>query len=166
MSYPLQLIPMFGMVVFALGVIAIRLKAAKKPTNARKILIPPLGMSTGFLMFVYPPMRIPLLWGLGAFLAGAVFFAYPLIRTSKFTISHGQIYLQRSKAFIVILLTLLVVRVALHGYVEEFVSLQQTAGLFFSLAFGMLLPWRVAMYMGYKKTLALLPGAEKMEMMK
>lgn len=158
MSHPLQLIPLAGTVVFALAVIFIRIKAAAKPVNAKKILIPPLGMSTGFFMFVYPPVRIPWEWGIAAFLAGAVLFSYPLIHTSKFIVSEGEIYLQRSKAFIFILLALLVIRMTAHGYVEEYVSLEQTAAIFFILAFGMLLPWRLAMYVRFRKAQAGLPA--------
>jgi membrane protein CcdC involved in cytochrome C biogenesis len=131
--------------------IIIRLRASKKPTNAKKILIPPLGMSTGFLMFLYPPMRIPWSWALIAFLAGALLFSYPLIRTSKFEIVDGQIYLKRSRAFIFILIGLFVLRMALHTYVEHLISVEQTGSVFFILAFGMLLPWRLAMFMQYKK---------------
>ena len=151
-------VPLVASAVFALSVIGIRLKAANRPTSERKIIIPPLGMSTGFAMFLFPFMRIPLVWGLVAFLAGAVFFSYPLIRTSRFEARDGQIYLKRSKAFIVILLVLLVIRLILHDYVEQFVSLPQTGALFFLLAFGMLVPWRVAMLIGYRKLQRTLPA--------
>ncbi|MGZ4164949.1 MAG: CcdC protein domain-containing protein [Tumebacillaceae bacterium] len=43
------------------------------------------------------------------------------------------------------------IRVGLHSYVEEFISLPQTGAVFFILAFGMLLPWRIAMYVRYDK---------------
>ncbi|MEO3947587.1 cytochrome c biogenesis protein CcdC [Gorillibacterium sp. CAU 1737] len=151
LSLPNHLLPMLLSALFALSVIFIRLKAAGRPTSARKIIIPPLGMSTGFAMFFFPFMRIPLAWGLAAFLAGAVFFAYPLIRTSKFEAIDGQIFLKRSKAFIFILLILLAVRLVLHDYVEHYVSLSQTGSLFFLLAFGMLLPWRTAMLLQYQR---------------
>ncbi|WP_058301754.1 CcdC family protein [Gorillibacterium timonense] len=146
-----HLLPLIVSALFALSVIGIRLKAAGRPTSERKIIIPPLGMSTGFAMFIFPFMRIPFTWGLLAFLAGALFFSYPLIRTSKFEAIEGHIYLKRSKAFIVILLVLLVIRLILHDYVEQYVSLGQTGALFFLLAFGMLLPWRLAMLVQYRK---------------
>jgi len=147
----LHTVPLLLSAVFALLVIGVRLKAANRPTSERKIIIPPLGMSTGFAMFLFPFMRVPLLWGIAAFLTGAAFFSYPLIRTSRFEARDGQIYLKRSKAFIAILLVLLVIRLILHDYVEQFVSLPQTGALFFLLAFGMLLPWRIAMLLGYRK---------------
>lgn len=150
-GFNLHLLPLIASALFALSVIGIRLKAAGRPTSERKIIIPPLGMSTGFAMFFFPYMRVPFTWGMSAFLAGAVFFAYPLIRTSRFEAVDGRIYLKRSKAFIVILLVLLVIRLILHDYVERYVSLGQTGALFFLLAFGMLLPWRLAMLARYRK---------------
>jgi membrane protein CcdC involved in cytochrome C biogenesis len=145
--------PIFAFIM-ALTVIFVRIKAADKPTNAKKILIPPLGMSTGFLMFLYPPVHIPWSWAIASFLVGALFLSIPLIQTSKFEIIDGQVYLKRSRAFIYILLILFVIRMSLHTYIEHFISYYQTASLFFILAFGMLLPWRIAMYIQYKKLLS------------
>ncbi|MFD0697255.1 CcdC family protein [Paenibacillus sp. GCM10027628] len=146
----LHAISLIGSLVAALMVMFVRMRASAKPVNTMKIIMPPIGMTTGFLMFVAPMMRIPVLWGIAAFMVGAVLFAYPLIRTSKFYVQDGQVYMKRSKAFIGILLILLIIRLALHGYVEEFVSIYQTGALFFILAYGMLLPWRVAMYVQFQ----------------
>src|SRR5262245_38142461 len=88
----------------AAAVITWRVRETKSPVTARKILIPPIAMSTGFFMFVAPPARVPLTWALGAFVAGALFFAYPLVRTSELTRVDGAIMLRRSKAFLWILL--------------------------------------------------------------
>ena len=63
----------------------------------------------------------------------------------------GAIYLQRAKAFVYILLGLFAVRFGAHSYVEEFVTLPQTGAIFFLLAYGMLLPWRIAMYRRFKQ---------------
>ncbi len=140
-------------VIGALAVIFIRLHAAKKPTSARKILIPPLGMATGFLMFVFPMMRIPYTYAIVAFLFGCL-FSIPLIATSKMLRQDGEVYLKRSPAFIIVLLTLLIIRLALHTYIEQYITVPQTGAIFFILAFGMLLPWRAVMYARYKKFVA------------
>jgi len=137
-------------IIFALGIIAIRLRAQNKPTNAKKILLPPLFMSTGFLMFVVPEFRVPISELLEAFLVGAVFSVF-LIWTSKFSIRDGQIYLKRSKAFIFIIIGLFILRTLMKIFLEEEIQLGQTAGLFFTLAFGMILPWRIAMFVMYKR---------------
>ena len=65
------------------AVMFLRLRASNRPITMRKIIIPPIGMSTGFLMFAVPETRIPWSWALAAFAVGAILFAYPLIRTSK-----------------------------------------------------------------------------------
>jgi len=140
-----QILSLLVSVVAGGLIIALRLRGTSKPTNLRKIIAPPLGMSTGFLMFIAPIVRVPWLWGLGAVAVGAVFFSYPLILTSHFETVDGQIYLKRSKIFIVIIIALLVVRILLHDVVEEHVTIPQTGALFFLLAFGMLVPWRIAM---------------------
>ncbi|WP_143521238.1 CcdC protein domain-containing protein, partial [Pseudomonas sp. 2995-1] len=44
-------------VMMAFFALYIRMKSMKRPANVKKILIPPIAMSTGFLMFLYPPTR-------------------------------------------------------------------------------------------------------------
>ena len=46
--YYLQIGATVGMLVMALLAIFIRMKASHRPVTIRKIIIPPLGMSTGF----------------------------------------------------------------------------------------------------------------------
>lgn len=152
-QFPIQpqfvVLPIF--ITMAVIALIIRMKSIKKPTSVKKILLPPLGMSTGFIMFLYPKTHIPISWAILAFLAGAVFLAIPLIKTSQFQIIDNDIYLKPSKAFAFLLIFFLVVRLSLHTYIEQYINLYQTAGLFFTFAFGMLLPWRIAMYFQYRK---------------
>ncbi|SDX95762.1 CcdC family protein [Paenibacillus sp. CF384] len=135
------------------AVMFLRLRASNRPTTMRKIIIPPIGMSTGFLMFVAPVTHVPWLWAITAFAVGAVLFAYPLIRTSKLERVGETIVLKRSKMFIFILLGLLIVRLLVHNVVEQAVSIPQTGALFFVLAFGMIVVWRIAMLQSYLKLL-------------
>jgi len=132
-------------------VLAWRVRETRRPVTAVNLLAPPLGMSTGFLMFLAPPARVPLSWALAAFAVGALLFSYPLIRTSRLARQGDTISLQRSPAFLWILLGLFAVRFALRSYVEQHVSIVQTGGLFFILAFGMILPWRVTLYARYRR---------------
>jgi membrane protein CcdC involved in cytochrome C biogenesis len=143
-----------GTLVGAAVVLVWRIRETRSPVTARKLIAPPLGMATGFGMFVLPEMRVPVLWGLAAFAAGVVFLSQPLIRTSELTREGGVVLMRRSKAFLWILLGLVAVRLALRAYVEQYVSTTQTAALFFLLAFGMLLPWRVVMYLRYRRLVA------------
>jgi membrane protein CcdC involved in cytochrome C biogenesis len=108
-------------------------------------------MSTGFFMFVAPQARVPVSWAMAAFGLGALLFAYPLIHSSRLIRQGDTISLQRSPAFLWIILGLFAVRFALRSYVEQYVSLVQTGGLFFVLAFGMILPWRLILYLRYRR---------------
>lgn len=134
----------------ALMVIFVRLKASSRPVTLRKIWIPPLGMSTGFAMFVVSEVRFPLWWAALAFLIGWFIFAYSLIRSTIFEVRDGHIFAQRSKSFAFILLGLLLVRTLLHEFINRYITIPQSGGLFFILAFGMILHWRFFMYKRYK----------------
>lgn len=150
----LQIGATLGMLVMALLAIFIRMKASHRPVTIRKILIPPLGMSTGFLMFVVPETHVPLLWALIALLVGWFIFSYPLIRSTRFERVDEEIFATRSRSFAFILLGLLAIRLILHEVIQRYVSIPQTGGLFFLLAFGMIVRWRVYMYKHYKEVVA------------
>jgi membrane protein CcdC involved in cytochrome C biogenesis len=157
MPSPVSLMPLFGGAA-ALGgaavILAWRVRETQRPVTARSILIPPLGMATGFSMFLSPPFRVPWTWALGAFLVGALVLSYPLTHTSRLTRRGDVIMLHRSRAFLAILVGLVVLRLALRNYVEHLISPTQTAGLFFILAFGMILRWRVGMWLEYRRLVA------------
>jgi membrane protein CcdC involved in cytochrome C biogenesis len=132
------------------AVLVWRIRETQRPVTAAKILVPPLGMTTGFCMFFAPQTRVPFAWGLAAFLAGVMFLSYPLVRTSTLTRTGDAVLLKRSRAFLVILLALVAVRLAARSWVEQYVDALQTGSLFFLLAYGMLLPWRIVMYLRYR----------------
>jgi len=132
------------------AVLVWRIRETQRPVTAAKILIPPLGMTSGFCMFLVPQTRVPVAWGLAAFLTGVVFLSYPLVRTSTLTRSGEAVLLKRSRAFLVILLGLVAVRLAARSYIEQYIDTVQTGSLFFLLAYGMLLPWRIVMYLRYR----------------
>ncbi len=132
------------------AVLVWRIRETQRPVTATKILVPPLGMTSGFCMFLAPQARVPLTWGIAAFLAGALLLSYPLVQTSALTRSGDAVLLKRSRAFLVILFALLAVRLAARSWVEQYVDAVQTGSLFFLLAYGMLLPWRLVMYRRYR----------------
>jgi membrane protein CcdC involved in cytochrome C biogenesis len=134
----------------AMVVFFLRMRAAKKPATFKKIVMPPLFMSTGFAMFFYPSMHVHVKYALLALFIGTI-LSYPLIMTSRFEIVGSDIYLKRSKAFIFILLGIMGLRLVLKSYVGTYVDVMETAGLFFILAFGMIVPWRIAMGVEYMK---------------
>lgn len=150
----MQLQTIFGSAASLVGagvIIAWRLHETRRPVNPRGIIIPPLGMSTGFAMFAAPQMRIPVWWGIVAFLVGAGIFAIPLAHTSRLEREGNAIMMRRSPAFLAILLVLVAIRFALRSYIDQFISPLETGALFFVLAFGMILRWRVGMLLEYRR---------------
>lgn len=133
------------------AILAWRVRESRRPVSLKSLIIPPLGMSTGFSMFVVPAFRIPLMWGLAAFVLGAFVFAYPLVSTPQLTVEDGLIMMRRSRWFLVVILALAAVRLGLREYISSIISVQQTAGLFFVLAFGMIVRWRTTLLMEYRR---------------
>lgn len=137
-------------VCMAFLVLFIRMKAAKKPSSVKKIVLPPIFMSTGALMFLFPEFRVSSLQIVEALSVGAIFSIF-LIKTSKFEMKDNDIYLKRSKAFVFILLGLLAIRVVMKLVLSTQIDIGELTGMFWLLAFGMIVPWRIAMYIKYKK---------------
>jgi membrane protein CcdC involved in cytochrome C biogenesis len=137
--------------VGAAAILIWRIHETTRPVTERTIVLPPLGMSTGFSMFLLPGFRVPWPWAAGAFVAGAVLLGYPLIKSSRLTRDNGRIMMQRSRAFLAILLALVAVRILLRDYVGHILPARQTAALFFILAFGMIVRWRVWMLREYRQ---------------
>ncbi|WP_272495674.1 CcdC family protein [Bacillus pinisoli] len=137
-------------IFMAILVIIIRLRAAKKPATVKKIILPPLFMSTGSLMFLFPMFQVTPLQVLEAVSVGAVFSIF-LIKTSQFEVRDNEIYLKRSKAFIFILFGLLLLRIILKFVLSSTIDVGELSGMFYLLALGMIIPWRIAMYYSFKK---------------
>ena len=125
------------------GVLAWRVREGRAVVTLKKIVIPPLGMATGFSMFFYPPCRVPFLWSLAAFAIGAGIFAYPLLLTSDLHFHNGEIRMKRSSAFFAVIIVRVLVRWAARDYFDHFLSLEQTGAIFYLLAFGMIPRWRL-----------------------
>jgi membrane protein CcdC involved in cytochrome C biogenesis len=139
-----------GAAFMAIGVLFVRLKAAKKPTSLKKIVLPPIFMTSGAMMYLFPKFWLTPMEILEAVVVG-MFFSIFLIKTSKFEIQGNDIYLKRSKAFVFILIGLLIIRIAMKSFLSSTIDLGQLSGMFFLLAYSMIVPWRVAMYMDYKR---------------
>lgn len=138
----------FAATCMAVAMIFVRLRAAKKPASVKKIILPPFFMSTGALMFLFPMFRVQWSQVFEAVLIGVI-FSFFLIRTSKFEVREGDIYLKPSKAFVFILFGLLIFRVIFKLVIGQHISFGETSGMFFLLAFGMIVTWRIAMLKQY-----------------
>jgi membrane protein CcdC involved in cytochrome C biogenesis len=132
------------------GVLAWRVREGRTAVTPRKIVMPPVGMATGFCMFLVPAFRVPFAWGIGAFFVGAVVFAYPLLLTSDLHLQNGVIMMKRSSAFFAVIIVLAVVRYLARDYFDRFLTLEQTGAIFYLLAFGMILRWRAKLFFAYR----------------
>jgi membrane protein CcdC involved in cytochrome C biogenesis len=139
-----------ALVLGGLAVLAWRIRETRVPVTTRTLLLPPLGMSTGFSMFLVPSVRIPLSWAAASFMAGWLVLSLPLVRSSSLERRGEEVLMRRSNVFFVILLGLLALRLALHHYVGRLISPPQTAGVLFVLAFGMIARWRGTLYNDFR----------------
>lgn len=137
---------------FLMGVVVIivRMKAQNFPVNEKKIILPPFFMATGALMYVVPYFRLSGMEMLECLILG-VLFSTVLIWTSRFEVKGSEIYMKRSKAFPVILISLLLIRTLIKIFISNRIDPGELAGMFFLLAFCMIVPWRLAMLYKYKK---------------
>lgn len=149
--------PIPSILASAFGLITVtmwRLREARTAVSLKKIVIPPLGMATGFSMFFMPAFRIPWAWAALAFLTGAVALAWPLLLTTRLERQGSAVMMKRSSAFLLVILVLAVIRFAARGYFDTILSPEQTAGIFFILAFGMIVIWRAKMLMDFRRLTA------------
>lgn len=137
-------------IFMGLFVMFVRIRSQKKPVTAKKILIPPIAMSSGALMFIFEEFRVTPLQILEAVVVGII-FSTVLIATSKFEVRQDEIYMKRSKAFFFILGGLLIIRVFMKVILSNSFNIGELGGMFWILAFSMLWPWRIAMFIQYKK---------------
>jgi len=143
-----------GSLVGLAAVLVWRIREGRTAVSTKKIVIPPLGMATGFSMFIVPVFRIPWTWGIAAFLIGAIVLAYPLLKTSRLVEQGNDIMMQRSPAFFSVILVLAAVRILARGYFDTVLTVEQSGALFFVLAFGMIVHWRLNMLREYRRLMA------------
>ena len=146
--------PVSSILASAAGLVAVtmwRLREARTAVSLKKIVIPPLGMATGFSMFFVPAFRIPLEWAALAFVIGATALSVPLLLTTRLERRGDAVMMRRSGAFLAVILVLAVIRFVARGYFDTILSAEQTAGVFFILAFGMIVCWRVKMLVDFRR---------------
>lgn len=143
-------------IVMGSFVMVIRMRASKKPTNEKKIIIPPIAMSSGAVMFLFEQFRVSPMEILEASAVG-ILFSTILIATSKFEVKGQEIYLKRSKAFAFILIGLLIFRIVAKMILSSSIDVGELAGMFWILAFAMLVPWRIAMLIQFKRIKKTIP---------
>jgi membrane protein CcdC involved in cytochrome C biogenesis len=131
-----------------------RVRESRGAVSLKKIVIPPMGMATGFCMFFVPAFRVPVTWGFIAFVIGAVALAYPLLLTSRLIRQGDVVMMQRSNAFFAVILALAAIRLIARSYFDHLLTVEQTGALFYLLAFGMIVRWRTQMFLEYRRLTA------------
>lgn len=146
----LRIAPILG----GLGLLLWRVQETRMPVSIKSIVIPPLGMSTGFGMFFAPMMRVPWSWAVASLAFGLFVLSVPLLKSSRLEQRDGVIYMKRSRAFLWIIFGLFAIRILLHDYIGHLITPLQTAAVFYLMAFGMIVRWRATLYFGYRRLIA------------
>jgi len=82
-----------------------------------------------------------------------------LLLTTRLVRRGDLIMMQRSNAFFTVILALAAIRLMARGYLDTVLSAQQTGGLFYLLAFGMIVRWRAQMLLEYRRLTVSDPAA-------
>ena len=136
-------------VFMGIGVIFVRQRASARPLSLKKIVIPPVMMSTGALMYVFPYFRLSGIEILEALIIGLA-FSLLLVFTTRYEERDDELYVKPSKWFIGILFGLLVLRLGLKSILSLSISPGEIGGMFFLLAFIMIVVWRLSMLVKYR----------------
>ena len=126
--------------IMGIAVIIIRMKAQKFPVN-EKDYFTTVFMATGAFMYVIPYFRLTGAEMLESLVLG-VLFSLVLIWTTHFEVQGTKVYMKRSKAFPIILISLLVIRTVIKIFISSEIDPGEIGGMFFLLAFCMIVPWR------------------------
>lgn len=145
----LIIITTVGALMMGILAIFVRSKSAKHPVSVKKIILPPIFMSTGALMFIFEEFRVAPLQIIEAIVVGLL-FSIILIKTTSFEIRNEDIFMKRSKAFPFILFGLLFIRLIGKLILSSTIDVGELGGMFWILAFGMIVPWRIAMLVKFK----------------
>lgn len=135
-----------------MGILAffVRARSSKKPISPKRIILPPLFMSSGALMFLFEEFRVPFVQVIEASAVGLL-FSILLIKTTNFEFKDNEAYLKQSKVFIFVLLGLLIFRLVAKLILSSSIDVGELAGMFWIVAFAMILPWRIGMLVKFNK---------------
>lgn len=128
----------------------VRTRAAKRPISPKRIILPPLFMSTGALMFLFEEFRVPWPQVIESIVVGML-FSIVLIKTTNFEVKDERLFVKKSRAFLIILFGLLIVRFIAKLILSSTIDVGELGGMFWILAFGMIVPWRIGMLVKYFK---------------
>ncbi|WP_438447320.1 CcdC protein domain-containing protein [Gorillibacterium sp. sgz5001074] len=118
-----------------------------------RILLPIIFMTPGLMLIGNPEVHSPA-WMWTAALALGGLLSLPLIFTTGYEIrANGHVYAKPSVWFLVAFAAVLVIRFILRSELDG-LDPQTKAALFMTVAFGYILPWRIASYVKFRKVAA------------
>ncbi|MEH7883396.1 cytochrome c biogenesis protein CcdC [Bacillus sp. JJ1609] len=149
----MNVLPIYGVIILVLGlVIWRRTKEMVHPIQGSgvKILLPVLYLSPVISVFSHLQWNLEL-WEMGVAALIGVLFAVPLMLTTNYEIRQdGQIYAQKNKLFFIALLAVLVIRIVLRQFFSG-MDPSSLALLFYTVALGYVIPWRIASFVKFRK---------------
>ena len=101
-------------------------------------------------MFLFEEFRVPFSQVIESILVGLL-FSIILIKTTNFEEKDKKLYVKKSRTFLFILFGLLVVRFIAKLVLSSTIDVGELGGIFWILAFAMIVPWRVGMLVKYFK---------------
>lgn len=101
-------------------------------------------------MFVFEEFRVPFSQVIESILVGLL-FSIVLIRTTNFEEKNEKLYVKKSRAFLLILFGLLIIRFVAKLLLSSTIDVGELGGMFWILAFAMIIPWRIGMLVKYFK---------------
>ncbi|MBD3922061.1 cytochrome c biogenesis protein CcdC [Paenibacillus sp. PR3] len=117
--------------------------------NGIRMLIPLLFVAPGLSLVVDATANEPA-WIFGAAFGLGIMFSIPLILTTQFEVREDNlIYAKKSGWFFIAFLSLAIVRIILRQELSDMDSQGQMA-LLITVAFGYLIPWRIASYIKFR----------------
>lgn len=148
---------LYTIVLVAAALVLLRyVRSTSRPIRGGgiRILLPVLFMAPG-LMLIGNPEAHPQVWMQTAALALGVVLSLPLIRTTGYEIrENGLVYAKPSLWFLAAFLSVLAVRFILRSELDM-LDASTKAALFMTVAFGYIVPWRIASFIKFRRTLAL-----------
>lgn len=131
-----------------------RTKSMYRPIrgNGTRLLIPLIFLLPALSMVLNPNVNVPA-WEFGAAFGLGILFSIPLIWTTNYEVREDNlIYARKNWGFIAAFLGILIIRFVLRRELSG-MDPQALMALFMTVAFGYLLPWRIASFIKFRRLL-------------
>ena len=147
---PLNVLSLLASVGGAIVILLWRVRETRTPVSTKEHRDSAAGHGDRFLHV--HRARLPCAVDLGAWRRSALVPwppRTPLLATSRLVRTGDEVTMQRSNVFFAVIVVLAGIRIAARAYLDTVLTVPQTAGLFFVLAFGMILRWRAKMLLDF-----------------